>query len=55
MLGDREGFSRGGRIDAAGVANVLAIRAEFGQPRKVLGDASRYVDESWLKAALSGR
>ena len=53
MTGQREGFSRGGAFDAAGLATVLAIRSEFGKPQKSLTDASRYVDDTYLKAATA--
>lgn len=51
MTGEREGFQRGGTFDAAGIATVLAIRSEFGTPKKALGDPSRYLDDSYLRAA----
>lgn len=47
-----EGIRRDGRIDREGVATVLGLRSEYGEPRKALGDASRYVDESWYRKAI---
>jgi len=42
-----EGFQRKAKIDLAGCETVLALRSEFGQPRKELRDASKYVDERY--------
>ena len=52
LLGGDDGFAPGARLDRAGMANVLAIRSEYGRPRKHLGDVSRYIDESILQEAL---
>jgi ABC-type nitrate/sulfonate/bicarbonate transport system substrate-binding protein len=46
-----EGLTKDGRIDMAGVATVLKLRGEYGRPKKELGDASRYVDESYYRKA----
>jgi hypothetical protein len=35
-----------------GAATVVKLRAEYGEPRKALGDASKYVDESWYRKAI---
>ena len=51
LVGEKEGFSRGARLDAAGMANVLRIRSEFASPRRELTDAARYVDDSILREA----
>ncbi len=51
LLRDDEGFAPGARLDPAGMANVLAIRSEFGRPRKHLADVSRYIDDSILREA----
>lgn len=55
MTGDVDGFTRGGRFDMAGVQNVLQIRSEFGKPQKTLSDPTRYIDESYLRAATGAR
>ena len=52
LLRENEGFAPGARLDPAGMANVLAIRSEFGRPRKDLTDVSRYIDDSILREAL---
>jgi ABC-type nitrate/sulfonate/bicarbonate transport system substrate-binding protein len=51
LLGEREGFTRGGALDEQGVKTVLRLRSEFGQPRKTLSDPSRYLDDSYRRAA----
>lgn len=51
LLGEREGFSRGGELDSAGMLTVLRIRSELGTPRKSLTDPARYIDERYRLAA----
>jgi ABC-type nitrate/sulfonate/bicarbonate transport system substrate-binding protein len=51
LLGEREGFTRGGALDLKGMTTVLRIRSEFGLPRKILTDPARYIDGRYLKAA----
>lgn len=51
LLGEREGFSRGGALESAGMMTVLRIRSELGTPRKSLTDPARYVDERYRLAA----
>jgi ABC-type nitrate/sulfonate/bicarbonate transport system substrate-binding protein len=51
LLGEREGFTRGGALDSKGMMTVLRIRSEFGIPRKKLTDPARYVDEHYYHAA----
>jgi ABC-type nitrate/sulfonate/bicarbonate transport system substrate-binding protein len=51
LLGEREGFTRGGVLDREGMLTVLRLRSEFGLPRKMLTDPARYVDERYLGAA----
>jgi ABC-type nitrate/sulfonate/bicarbonate transport system substrate-binding protein len=51
LLGEREGFTRGGALDSEGIMTVLRIRSEFGRPQKTLTDPARYVDEGYYQAA----
>jgi ABC-type nitrate/sulfonate/bicarbonate transport system substrate-binding protein len=53
LLGEREGFTRGGALDSEGMMTVLRIRSELGLPRKMLTDPARYVDERYQRAAKS--
>ncbi|MEO5701916.1 MAG: ABC transporter substrate-binding protein [Casimicrobiaceae bacterium] len=55
MTGSRDSFSKGGRFDMPGVENVLKLRSEFGRPQKNLTDSSRYLDETYLRAATAPR
>jgi ABC-type nitrate/sulfonate/bicarbonate transport system substrate-binding protein len=51
LLGEREGFTRGGVLDSQGMMTVLRIRSEFGLPKKTLTDPARYVDERYRHSA----
>jgi ABC-type nitrate/sulfonate/bicarbonate transport system substrate-binding protein len=53
LLGEREGFERGGALDSEGMMTVLRIRSEFGRPQKTLTDPARYVDERYHQAAMA--
>jgi ABC-type nitrate/sulfonate/bicarbonate transport system substrate-binding protein len=53
LLGEREGFTRGGALDPEGMMTVLRIRSELGRPQKTLTDPARYVDERYQQAANS--
>ena len=48
-----EGFQAKAKIDLAGCETVLALRSEFGEPRKALRDASKYIDESYYVRATA--
>jgi ABC-type nitrate/sulfonate/bicarbonate transport system substrate-binding protein len=54
LLGEREGFTRGGALDWQGMMTVLRIRSELGLPRKTLNDPARYIDESYRRSARGG-
>ncbi len=51
LLGECEGFTRGGALDPQGMMTVLRIRSELGRPRKTLTDPARYLDERYQRAA----
>jgi ABC-type nitrate/sulfonate/bicarbonate transport system substrate-binding protein len=51
LLGEREGFTRGGALDSEGMMTVLRIRSELGRPQRTLTDPARYVDERYRQAA----
>jgi len=51
LTSDREGLQKDGRLDRAGIETVLAIRAEYGEPRKALGPPEKYIDESYSEKA----
>lgn len=54
LVGDREGFTRGGAFDSQGMLTVLRIRSEFGRPRRSLTDSARYIDGRYQQAATVG-
>jgi ABC-type nitrate/sulfonate/bicarbonate transport system substrate-binding protein len=45
------GFTRGGAFSPEEVRGVLALRSEYGEPRKRLADPDRYMDLTYLEAA----
>ena len=44
LLHPRTGFFAEAALDAKGIATVLALRSKYGEPRKTLADASKYID-----------
>jgi hypothetical protein len=36
-----------------GVTTVLALRSEYGEPKKMLDDPDKYIDLTWYKKALA--
>jgi ABC-type nitrate/sulfonate/bicarbonate transport system substrate-binding protein len=52
LLARDSGFARRAEIDVEGVRNVLALRSEYGEPKKTLSDPAKYVDLSYYKEAL---
>jgi ABC-type nitrate/sulfonate/bicarbonate transport system substrate-binding protein len=51
LLDGKQGFTRDAAIDTAGVRTVLALRSEYGEPRKALKDPAKYIDLSYYRAA----
>jgi ABC-type nitrate/sulfonate/bicarbonate transport system substrate-binding protein len=52
LLDARHGFARKAAIDREGVRTVLALRSEYGEPKKLLRDPGKYIDLSYYTAAL---
>ena len=50
LLHPKFGFYRGGDIDQAGLACVLALRSRYGKPQMTLDDPNRYIDRRFLEA-----
>jgi ABC-type nitrate/sulfonate/bicarbonate transport system substrate-binding protein len=46
-----KGFAPDGALDIAGVSRVLALRSEYGEPKKTLSDPLRYYDKQYFEAA----
>jgi ABC-type nitrate/sulfonate/bicarbonate transport system substrate-binding protein len=53
LLDPKDGFTRKAEIDMVGVRTVLALRSEYGEPKKTLSDPAKYVDLSYYKEALA--
>lgn len=47
----RDGFGRDARLDDAGLVQVIALRAEYGNPPRPLGRPSDYRDLRWYEEA----
>ncbi len=53
LLDPRGGFARRAEIDMEGVRTVLALRSEYGEPRKALTDPAKYIDLTYYEKALA--
>jgi ABC-type nitrate/sulfonate/bicarbonate transport system substrate-binding protein len=53
LLDPVEGFARRAELDVEGIKTVLALRSEYGEPRKTLADASKYYDLTCYRKAVS--
>jgi ABC-type nitrate/sulfonate/bicarbonate transport system substrate-binding protein len=51
LLDPRQGFSRKAEIDLDGVRTVLALRSQYGEPKKFLDDPMKYLDLSYYNRA----
>jgi ABC-type nitrate/sulfonate/bicarbonate transport system substrate-binding protein len=44
LLDPKKGFTRNAELDVEGVKTVLALRSDYGEPRKTLTDPTKYFD-----------
>jgi ABC-type nitrate/sulfonate/bicarbonate transport system substrate-binding protein len=51
LLAPKGGIARDAALDVEGIRTVLALRSKYAQPPKALGDPSKYIDETYLRAA----
>lgn len=51
LLADKGGMFKDGKIDMEGVRVVLALRSKYGEPKKKLENAAKYIDTSYLAKA----
>jgi ABC-type nitrate/sulfonate/bicarbonate transport system substrate-binding protein len=51
LLDPADGLQRDARIDLEGVRTVLALRSQYGEPRRTLTDPSKYYDGSYYQKA----
>jgi ABC-type nitrate/sulfonate/bicarbonate transport system substrate-binding protein len=52
LLDPKQGFTRRAAIDLEGVRTVLALRSQYGEPKKLLDDPTKYLDLSYYNRAL---
>lgn len=55
LLDPQRGLTRDMKPDARGIATVLALRAKYAEPPKLLGDPQKYVDMTWYNKAFAPR
>ena len=53
LLASKGGFARKAEIDVKGVRQVLALRSEYGEPKKQLSDPGKYIDLAYYKKAMA--
>jgi ABC-type nitrate/sulfonate/bicarbonate transport system substrate-binding protein len=53
LLAPKGGFARKAEIDTKGVREVLALRSEYGEPKKQLADPGKYIDLTYYKQAMA--
>jgi len=51
LLDPSKGFARRAELDVEGVKTVLALRSEYGEPRKILTDPTKYIDLQYYENA----
>lgn len=51
LLDQKKGFARRAELDVEGVKTVLALRSEYGEPRKTLTDPTKYFDLQYYEKA----
>jgi hypothetical protein len=47
----KKDFARRAELDVEGVKTVLALRSEYGEPRKTLTDPTKYFDLQYYEKA----
>lgn len=52
LLHPEKGINRTGNLNIEGIRTVLALRSEYGEPRKTLTDASKYFDLQYHAKAV---
>jgi hypothetical protein len=51
LLDQKQGFSREAAIDLEGVRTVLALRSQYGEPKKFLDEPTKYLNLSYYNRA----
>jgi len=55
LLDPQRGFARKAEMDIEGLKTVLALRSEYGEPKRTLTDPLRYVDLSYYDEASNNQ
>ena len=53
LLNPKDGFARKAELDIEGIRTVLALRTQYGEPKKTLADPGRYYDLSTYEKAMA--
>jgi ABC-type nitrate/sulfonate/bicarbonate transport system substrate-binding protein len=53
LLAPKGGLFQKAKLDVAGIKTVLALRSQYGVPKKTLTDPARYYDLSYYKRAMA--
>ena len=53
LLDAKTGLLKKARLDLPGIKTVLALRSEYGEPKKTLDNPRKYIDLTWYKKALA--
>jgi len=52
LLNGGDGLQREAKLSLPGVRKVIELRAEFGEPKKAVGEPAKYIDESYYNDAI---
>jgi ABC-type nitrate/sulfonate/bicarbonate transport system substrate-binding protein len=52
LLDPQDGFAKQGALDIEGIGTVLALRTQYGEPKKALTDPGKYYDLAYYNKAL---
>jgi ABC-type nitrate/sulfonate/bicarbonate transport system substrate-binding protein len=52
LLSPKDGFARRGELDVVGIRTVLALRSQYGEPKKSLADPAKYYDLRYYDEAV---
>jgi ABC-type nitrate/sulfonate/bicarbonate transport system substrate-binding protein len=53
LLAPKGGLFKQAKLDVAGIKTVLALRSQYGQPKKTLTEPAKYYDLSYYKRAMA--
>ena len=53
LLAAKGGLFKEAKLDIAGIKTVLALRSQYGEPKKSLTNPAKYYDLSYYKKAMA--